>query len=270
MITFPNAKINLGLSVISKRQDGFFNIETVFYPIPLKDALEIIIAPDNKFEFTLSGFSVQGNTAGNICYKAWKLLKDDFNLPPVKMHLHKAIPMGAGLGGGSADAAFTLKLLNGVFELKLSNDKLKNYTRKLGSDCSFFLENKTVFAYEKGDMFQTVALNLKGYFIIIVKPAVHVNTADAYAGIVPGNKNRSPREIVEMPVTDWKNNLFNDFEKTIFTKHPEIKNIKDRLYKLGAIYASMSGSGSAIFGIFDNKIVQGNYFGDNFCWSGWL
>ncbi|MCK4288315.1 MAG: 4-(cytidine 5'-diphospho)-2-C-methyl-D-erythritol kinase [Bacteroidales bacterium] len=270
MICFPNCKINLGLSVINKRTDGFHNIETILYPVQLFDALEIIKASDNKFSFQTSGLTIKGNIDNNLCLKAYEILTADFDLPPVKIHLHKNIPIGAGLGGGSADAAFMIKLLNDLFKLFLSSDKMKYYARQLGSDCVFFIDNKAVFAFEKGDLFEQINLNLNNYFIAIVKPEIHINTSKAYSGIKPVKKEKSIKEIIELPVNEWKFNLFNDFEEPIFKTHPEIKNIKEKLYDSGAVYAAMSGSGSAVFGIFENHINIKETFQNCFIWQGEL
>jgi 4-diphosphocytidyl-2-C-methyl-D-erythritol kinase len=270
MITFPNAKINLGLSVVEKRNDGYHNIETLFYPLPLRDALEMIGAKDGIQEFSSSGIGVPGNPDHNLVLKAWNLLQHDFKLPPVKIHLHKAIPLGAGLGGGSADAAFMIKLINQEFELNLPIAQMQEYAGKIGADCAFFIENKPTFAFGKGDQFLPVEINLSGYFGVIVKPAVNVNTADAYAGIVPRKPEISVKEIIKTPIENWNGKLKNDFEETVFMKFPEIGIIKDLLYKNGALYASMSGSGSAVYGIFGNEIDLKKTFGNQICWEGWL
>ncbi len=270
MICFPNCKINLGLSVTNKRPDGFHNIETVLYPVQLFETLEIIKASDNKFSFQTSGLTIKGNIDNNLCLKAYKILAEDFDLPPVKIYLYKNIPIGAGLGGGSADAAFMIKLLNDLFQLFLSSDKIKYYARQLGSDCAFFIDNKAVFAFEKGDLFEQINLNLKNYFIAIVKPDIHINTSKAYSGIKPVKKEKSIKEIIELPVYEWKFNLFNDFEKSIFKTYPEIKNIKAKLYDSGAVYSAMSGSGSAVYGIFENQIDLKDIFQNCFVWQGKL
>lgn len=270
MITFPNAKINLGLSVVEKRNDGYHNIETIFYPLPLQDALEMIRSKDGIQEFSFSGIGVPGNPDQNLVLNSWNLLQQDFRLPPVKIHLHKAIPLGAGLGGGSADAAFMIKLINEEFELNLTIAKMQEYAGKIGADCAFFIVNKPTFAFEKGDQFLPVEINLSGYFAVIVKPAINVSTAAAYAGIIPRKPEISVKKIIKIPLENWKENLKNDFEETVFKKFPEIGIIKNSLYENGAIYASMSGSGSACFGIFQNEVGLTKTFGDQFCWEGWL
>ena len=270
MIVFPNAKINLGLSVTEKRDDGYHNIETVFYPLPLRDALEVIIAPDGRQKFTASGIEIPGNPDQNLCLKAWNLLQKDFKLPPVQIHLHKVIPLGAGLGGGSADAAFMIKLVNQEFELNLSIAGMQELAGKIGADCPFFIENKPTFAFGKGDNFSPVEMSLSGSFAVIIKPDVNVSTASAYAGIIPQKPAVGVNEVINLPIEKWKEILKNDFEESVFKKHPEIGIIKDLLYKNGALYASMSGSGSAVYGIFGKKVDLKKYFGNHICWEGWL
>ncbi|MCD4747534.1 MAG: 4-(cytidine 5'-diphospho)-2-C-methyl-D-erythritol kinase [Bacteroidales bacterium] len=268
MISFPNCKINIGLSIIKKRNDGFHNIETVFYPVNLYDALEIIVSKDKKFSFECSGIEIPDDIKNNLCIKAYHLLADEFKLPAVKIHLYKNIPVGAGLGGGSSDAAYTIKLLNDLFQLKLSIAQMQNYASRLGSDCAFFIENKAVFAYEKGNCFEAVDINLSQYKIIIIKPGININTAMVYSGVVPDINTKALKEIISLPIEEWKNHLNNDFEKTIFKKHPEIKDIKNKLYDSGALYALMSGSGSAVYGILSEKINVAGLFPGCFVWQG--
>jgi 4-diphosphocytidyl-2-C-methyl-D-erythritol kinase len=258
MIVFPNCKINLGLNIISKRIDGYHEIETIFYPVPLKDSLEII---ENKqtlkypgFPFFSSGLTIPGKPASNICVKAYRLLKQDFPaIPNVQIHLHKVIPSGAGLGGGSADAAFALKLMNQLFNLALSTEQLIGYAAKLGSDCPFFIINKPCFAKGRGEKLQEIELDLSSYKIVIVNPGIHVDTGRAFLNITPSLPEKSLTEIINAPLERWKDELKNDFEKQIFKQYGEIEVIKDLLYSKGAIYASMSGSGSTIFGIFPKE-----------------
>jgi len=270
MVVFPNAKINLGLSVINKRDNGFHDIETVFYPVPLCDAFEMIVAPDDKFSFSFSGIGIPGEVESNLCWKAWKMLEHDYRLPPVKMHLRKVIPMGSGLGGGSADGAFAVRLINRVFALGLSVETMEQYARRLGSDCAFFIRNAPSFATGKGDRLLPVEVDLSGYFLVIVKPQVHVNTREAYGGIVPEVPGVSVKDVVRLPVKAWRKNLRNDFEKTVFEKHPVLSEIKEKLYSMGALYASMTGSGSALLGLFKKKVEFKNAFSGCFYWSGWL
>ena len=252
MVSFPNCKINLGLNVVGKRSDGYHDIETFFFPVHLRDALEII--EKEKFELSTSGFSIKDEPEKNLCFKAYNLLKKDFQqFPAVQMHLYKAIPMGAGLGGGSADGAFMLKLLNKKFDLSLSEKQLINYSLQLGSDCPFFILNKPCFATGRGEIFEQIGLDLSEYKFLIVQPQIHISTAWAFSTIKPLKPAKSIKQIIQQSILTWKAELINDFEKPVFEKHPEIKNIKDKLYDAGAMYASMSGSGSAVYGIFNSK-----------------
>ena len=252
MVTFPNCKINLGLQIVSKRNDGYHDIETVFFPIDLKDSLEII--EKEKFEFSTSGSLIEGGPEKNLCVKAYDLLKKDFpQLPAIHMHLHKAIPIEAGLGGGSADGAFTLKLLNKKFELNLSEKQLIEYSLQLGSDCPFFILNKPCFATGRGEILEQIVLDLSDYKIVIVHPGIHITTTWAFSNIKLTKPVKPTKQIILQSVSTWKDELSNDFEKTVFEKYPEIKKIKDDLYDAGALYSSMSGSGSAVYGIFKKE-----------------
>lgn len=268
MIAFPLCKINLGLHVISKREDGYHNIETCFYPAPQTDILEIV--KSDVFEFTHSGLPIPGGESENLCCKAYQLLKKKFGIGSVKIHLHKIIPMGAGFGGGSSDAAYTLRLLNQIFELEIKPEDLQKLAAQLGSDCSFFIQDVPMIGIGRGEILTPAKINLKGYFLILVKPPIHVSTADAYAGIIPKNPVLSIPEILESPIAEWKKKLVNDFEDTIFEKAPLIKNVKEKLYKHGAIYASMSGSGASVYGIFSKPIDLKQEFSDMDYWSGEL
>lgn len=252
MLTFPNAKINLGLNITEKRPDGYHNLETIFYPIPVEDALEINIPVDGTGKYGLhqSGLKIEGDADHNLVVKAYQLLDDEFDLPPVDIHLFKHIPSGAGLGGGSADAAFMLKLLNEKFDLGLSPDKLEEYAARLGADCAFFIRNAPTFAEGIGNIFSPVPLSLKGYGLWLVKPDIFVSTRDAFSQIRPRRPERSLKEIVRMPVEEWKEYMVNDFEESVFPQFPEIGEIKEEMYRQGAIYASMSGSGSSVYGLF--------------------
>ena len=259
MICFPNAKINLGLNIVEKRSDGFHNIETVFYPINWCDALEVIENKefqkgDDKINLSLSGLLVEGNAQDNLIAKAYKLLDAEYNVPPVKVHLQKSIPMGAGLGGGSSDAAFFIKLINEKFSLNIPTEEQINFAKRLGSDCAFFIENKPVYASEKGDVFRETKIDLSKYCIVVVYPALHSNTAMAYKGVIPANPQKNIQEIMVGDINNWRADLMNDFERTIFQKHSELHKIKNDFYEHGALYASMSGSGSAVYGIFTNEI----------------
>ncbi|MFA7081631.1 MAG: 4-(cytidine 5'-diphospho)-2-C-methyl-D-erythritol kinase [Bacteroidales bacterium] len=259
MIYFPDCKINIGLNVVEKRKDGFHNIETLLYPIPLEDVLEIRPKDIGKTEIVVTGLPIETKTSeDNLCIKAYNLMKEDFpNLPEVSIHLHKLIPMGAGLGGGSSDAAYTLKLIDFLFELNLSLEKLDGYARKLGADCAFFIYNVPSFAFNKGDELSPTTLSLRGKTILLVKPDIFISTAEAYAGIVPMRDEYNLMNIVEsLPMSQWRNFIKNDFEKNIFAKHKEFQEIKDKLYEIGAIYAQMSGSGSTMYGIFDRELTE--------------
>ena len=256
MIVFPNCKINLGLQILNKRSDGYHNLATVFYPVPLNDALEIIDC--TNLDFSNSGLSVSGTSAENLCSKAYFLLKTDFPLiSPLKIHLHKNIPMGAGLGGGSADAAFMLRLLNTYFQLNLSTTQLMQYALQLGSDCPFFILNKPCLATGRGEILTEIALDLTGYQLVLVNPGIHVNTAHAFAGINQQQSTTSNEknltEIINKPVSEWKQELKNDFEIPVFAQYPVLQNIKTALYQAGAMYAAMSGSGSTLFGLFNKE-----------------
>lgn len=249
MISFPNAKINIGLNVINRRADGYHNLETVFYPVKIYDALEVV--PANNMQFKASGLGIPGNINDNLCLKGYELLKNDFDLPPVSIHLHKHIPIGAGLGGGSADAGFFIKLINNRFGLDLTTAQMQHYASKLGADCAFFIEDKPVFARGKGDEFIAIPLNLSAYHIVLVMPQAHVSTAEAYRGVKPKPAESPLQEINELQIAEWKNYVKNDFEESVFKNHPVIRGVKAALYEADAIYASMSGSGASVFGIFE-------------------
>lgn len=254
MVVFPNAKINLGLNVVSKRGDGFHDIVTCFYPVPVCDVLEIIESTGKKTTFRSSGIAIPGREEDNLCLKAYQLLKKDYQLPHVDIYLHKIIPIGAGLGGGSADAAFTLQALNEMFQLFLDGTILEEYASQLGSDCAFFIRNKPVLAFERGDVFGSVQIDLKGKKLLLIYPDVHVSTAEAYSRIHPATPEKSVKEILEqVPMEQWRQELKNDFEGSVFQLYPEIAELKEKLYAAGAEYASMSGSGSSVFGIFEGE-----------------
>lgn len=267
MNVFPNAKINIGLNITKKRNDGFHNIETIFYPIKLSDILEINPSTD-KLIFTNTGISIEdGQFSSNLCYKAFKILKNDFKIPYLNIHLHKIIPLGSGLGGGSSNASFTLKSINTLFALNLTDDILLNYAEQIGSDCPIFIHNKPAYAVEKGNILTPIKLNLNDYHLILVHPGIHVNTKDAYSKSHPHIPKENLLDLIKLPIEDWKERIINDFEEIVFKNHPEIKEIKEKLYEIGAVYASMSGSGSSVYGIFKNGIEIGNLFGNYFTWK---
>lgn len=275
MVVFPNCKINIGLRVGQKRADDFHNLETIFIPIPLNDVLEILpvpYQPEKQITYSQSGNNIEGAEADNICIKAYHLLKTDFpQLPSIQMHLHKAIPTGAGLGGGSADGAFTLCLINDLFKLNLSTDQLISYALLLGSDCPFFILNKPCFATGRGELLTPVTINLTGYTIVIINPGIHINTGWAFSQLnqyrdaLPLQTMPNMQDAIQQPVTNWKHHLANDFELPAFDQYPELKTIKETLYSNGADYAAMSGSGSTMYGIFSTEKIPhlnlpANYF----------
>lgn len=299
MLAFPNIKINLGLNIIEKRADGYHNLVSVFYPVKgLFDVLEVVKDEENKttgelydavshsgkgilpqevtytqygkIKLAITGVEIPGDAADNLLVKAYNLIDEQYDLPPVKVHLHKVIPTGAGLGGGSADAAFFINLLNDVLEIGLAWGEKHHFARMLGSDCSFFITNRPAFCFERGDQFEGVDLDLSNWNLVLVKPPVHVSTADAYAGITPKPAAESPEDIVALPVAEWKGKLINDFEESVFAKYPEIAAIKQELYAMGATYACMSGSGATVFALFENMPELNNKFTDCFVWSGKL
>ena len=269
MILFPHAKINLGLNVVSRRTDGFHNIETIFYPVDLTDNLEFVIAPDNKTKFSNSGIKIDNNK-NNLCLKAYNLLKEKHDLPSLHIHLDKIIPVGAGLGGGSSDAASMIKGLNDFFKLGLSVNEMSQYSSVLGSDCPFFIYNKPLHAKGKGDILTDINLTLKGYYIYLVYPNILVSTKDAYSGVQPATPDLSLNDIIRKPVVQWKDIIKNDFEISVFKSFPVIGEIKEKLYQKGALYASMSGSGSSVYGIFDYKPEFHDFDQNYFIWDGTL
>ncbi len=251
MISFPNAKINIGLYITQKRPDGYHNLESVFYPVACTDALEIINA--DQLGFSSTGIVIPGQELDNICVKAYQLLQNKFNLPPVHIHLHKAVPIGAGMGGGSADAAFTLKMLNDFFKLNLTTPQIIAFAQQLGADCAFFVENKPKYCFNKGDEFEAIELDLSQYKIVLINPNIHISTAEAYAGIVPKIAEINLKIELLKPIETWQNTIHNQFEDHLFVTYPILPQIKANLYQSGAKYASMTGSGSTLYGIFDQE-----------------
>lgn len=283
MILFPNCKINLGLHITRKRPDGYHDLETVFYPLPLRDAVEIVSNQEFRsgnlnapiyagqpvgMELILSGLPVKGDPADNLCVKAWHLLKKDFpQLPPVQLHLHKAIPMGAGLGGGSSDAAFTLHLLNNKFKLGIPAEKLLDHALQLGSDCPFFIVNQPCIATGRGELLQSIPLDLSAWSFLLVYPEVHINTGWAFEQITPALSEKPIGEVIGQPVSSWKDTLINDFEAPVCRLHPALGHIKEALYASGAVYASMTGSGSSFYGIFPAGKVPAGLFPAYKCYT---
>ncbi|MBK7763101.1 MAG: 4-(cytidine 5'-diphospho)-2-C-methyl-D-erythritol kinase [Bacteroidetes bacterium] len=248
MISFPHCKINLGLRITAKREDHYHDLDTVFYPVAINDALEFVVADEMKF--MSSGISIPGK-GKNLVVAAYDFIKADHpDLPPIHIHLHKQIPIGAGLGGGSSNAAAMLKMLNTFFDLKISHEKLHHYASQLGSDCPFFLYDSACKASGRGEILKLIQLDLAAYRMVLVYPNLHISTADAFSEIKPCQVQRSCAEIVNLPITEWRELLINDFEESIFNRHSILADIKQKLYDQGALYAAMSGSGSTIFGIF--------------------
>lgn len=265
MVSFPNCKINLGLNIINKRPDGYHDLETVFYPIAIKDVLEIVTDQERQatgnIHYRASGFPVMGDIQNNLCCKAYQLLKKDFPaLPAIKMHLHKEIPMGAGLGGGSADGAFTLSLLNQKYQLQLTQEQLIQYALQLGSDCPFFIINKPCLGKGRGEILSEIEVDLSNYQFLIVNPGIHISTAWAFSQIKPAQQLYPIEDTILIPIGQWKGMLINDFEKPVVQQYPEIGEIIHQLYANGAIYAALSGSGSTVFGIYPKgKIPRPNF-----------
>lgn len=268
MINFPNAKINLGLRVTAKREDGYHDLDTVFYPVPLCDILEVVVNPGpdaSPLVFTSTGRTIPQSKSGNTCTKAIGLIRSHFpDLPPLQVHLHKIIPMGAGLGGGSSDGAFMLMLLNDKFNLSLSKEQLMAYALQLGSDCPFFILNSPAYATGRGEKLTPVALDLSKKTMAVVSPGIHVSTAAAFSKISIADHAPSCASVLSLPIERWKDMLVNDFEKNVFSQFPEIEEIKNHLYERGAIYASMTGTGSTVYGIFDSEPELNGLFPANY------
>lgn len=251
MILFPPCKINLGLNVKRKREDGYHELESVMYQLPWCDILEIV--KSDVFSFSSSGLAIPGETDANLCIKAYQLLAEKYDLSPVKIHLHKILPMGAGLGGGSADGAYTLRILNDLFELQLTNDELRTFAAKLGSDCALFIEDPPQLAKGRGEILTPIELNLSGYYVQLINIGIHISTKMAFENLNFSNDELSFANLSVRNIHEWKDFLVNDFEASIFPHHPELEQLKKRLYDNGAIYASMTGSGSTMFGIYQEE-----------------
>jgi len=255
MLLFANAKINIGLNITSKRPDGFHNLETCFFPVGLSDIIEFKECND-KPRFSNTGIVLPDSAEDNLCIKAWKLLKTVFNIPPVEIHLHKQIPVGAGLGGGSSDAAFMLKGLNSEFKIGLSDSDLEKFAVELGSDCAFFIHNRPAFAKGKGELLEAVSIDLSAFKVVLINPGIHISTAEAYSSVTPCVPDKSIAEYLKLSPSKWQDNIVNDFEKGIFSAYPEIREIKEYLIASGAHYSAMSGSGSTVFGLFEKEIPE--------------
>jgi 4-diphosphocytidyl-2-C-methyl-D-erythritol kinase len=250
MVVFPNSKINIGLNITAKRTDGFHDLQTLFYPLALADCLEIIPSQNKQTTFSSGGIPIPSNGSKNLCEKAYDLMHAEYGIQAVQIHLHKIVPIGAGLGGGSADAAYTLLLLKDMFSLEISRQKMIDHAADLGSDCAFFIENSPCLASGRGEILKPFSLILKGLCLILVMPPLHVGTKEAFAGIKPQQPDYEISEVVKQPISEWRGKITNDFEKGIFEIYPQIARIKQNLYDMGAEYASMSGSGASVFGLF--------------------
>lgn len=269
MIAYPNAKINLGLWVTEKRTDGFHNIESLFVPVPLCDILEWIPLPDGKkTAFSCSGIHIDCKQTDNLVLKAYLLLKETYPLPPLRIHLHKAIPLGAGLGGGSSDAAFMLTSLNQALNLHIPAKELENLAAEIGSDCPFFIKNHPAMATERGTKLQPLDQTLPNCYLVLVNPGIHVSTKEAYAGITLSRPPHALSEIISLPAHTWKEKLVNTFEPLILAKHPIIDQLKQTMYKMGAFYAAMSGSGSSVFGLFFSAPKLDHNLQKHLIWQG--
>ncbi len=265
MIVFPIAKINLGLNVVEKRPDGYHNLQTVFYPVPIKDALEVQqmdegFPSDVDCDLKVTNIAIEGDEQRNLVVRAYLLLKQDFpTLPRIHTHLWKGIPTQAGMGGGSSDCAYMIMLLNDLFQLGLSEQQMMDYAARLGADCAFFIKSRPCYAEGIGERLEEISLNLSEWYIGVVRPDIPVPTKEAFARIRPHYPQKNCREVVMQPVETWKEDLINDFEESVFTVHPELAEVKQQLYNMGATYAAMSGSGSALFGLFKecpNRLSQ--------------
>lgn len=263
MVVFPPCKINIGLQILNRRMDGFHNIHTIFYPLPFYDVLELIPASETKLH--LYGLSIQGNVSDNLCTKAYQLLKKDFpGLPAYDIHLYKHIPMGAGLGGGSSDAALVLRLINQKAQLQLTKKQLLHYATRLGSDCSFFIEDQACLAEGRGEILHPISTTvLQGYYLVLLCPDIRVNTSKAYSLIHPQPVITKLANLFSQPVSSWKGNIVNDFEDPVFRLHPSLKELKEILYKKGAEYASLSGSGAALYGLFPHPVNAKEFITEN-------
>ena len=270
MVRFPNAKINLGLRVLGKRSDGFHDIETILYPVEIYDALELIRAPGHPYTFSASGLNIPGSAESNLCTKAFALMQKEYAIPNVSIHLHKSIPMGAGLGGGSSDAAYVLLMINEMFELNLDMAVLQDLASRLGSDCPFFINDQAAIARGRGEILSALPLSLDAYHLLIVKPDIHTNTAEAYSNIQTTNHDTALDEQIQKPIVEWRDRIINDFETYAFIKYPELDKLKSLIYQHGALYASLTGSGSALYGIFDHAPALQGFDVNYFTWIGKL
>ncbi len=273
MICFPNAKINIGLRVVERQSDGYHHIETILYPVGLSDILEFVedsAVNSGTCRLKITGLSIPAPVEDNLVMKAYKLMNRNKKLPGIQAHLHKIIPMGSGLGGGSSDAAFMLKSLDEVYTSGMNQGEMANIAANIGSDCPFFIRNTPVYAFGKGERFKEINLDLSGLYLIMVLPGIHISTPEAYASVSVGKPEQSLYDLIRFPVETWKDNIINDFETNIFKRFPELEMIKEELYRLGAVFASMSGSGSTIYGLFLNPPQNMGSIEEYFYWQGKL
>jgi 4-diphosphocytidyl-2-C-methyl-D-erythritol kinase len=267
MVDFPNGKINIGLSVTGKRKDGYHDIETIMYPVKLHDILEIIATPGKDFKFSSSGINIPGSISDNLVCKTFDLMKKKYDLSSVNIHLHKIIPPGSGLGGGSSDAAFTIKILNKLFSLGLTFGEMVDQAKLLGSDCAFFIDNKPLMVFGKGDEFEPIEIEIEKYFLVIIIPEIHISTADAYSWVKPSKKETPLNVLINAPPEQWKKIIVNEFEAQVISRYPLIDDILKKLYRLGSIFASLTGSGAAVYGIFDRDVEISAEFHNCFIWT---
>ena len=266
MINFPIAKINLGLNVVSKREDGYHNLETVFYPVPIKDALEVFPMEDGfpsdvRCDLKVTNLLIDGDEQKNLVVKAYNMMAQDYDLPRVHVHLYKHIPTQAGMGGGSSDCAYMIRLLNEMFSLGMSDDKMIGYAARLGADCAFFIKAQPAYAEGIGERLQPISIDLSGYKMLVVRPNIPVSTKEAFSLITPQKPMKNCLDIVRQPIETWKDELVNDFEHSVFALHPEIGKLKEIMYEQGAVYAAMSGSGSSVFGLFRDSPDENLFVG---------
>lgn len=266
MINFPIAKINLGLNVVSKREDGYHNLETVFYPVPIKDALEVFqmderFPSDVRCDLKVTNLFIDGDEQKNLVVKAYNMIAQDYELPRVHVHLYKHIPTQAGMGGGSSDCAYMIRLLNEMFSLGMSDETMINYAARLGADCAFFIKAKPAYAEGIGERLQPISIDLSGYKMLVVRPNIPVSTKEAFSLITPQIPKKNCLDIIRQPIETWKDELVNDFERSVFAIHPEIGMLKDKMYETGAVYAAMSGSGSSVFGLFRDTPDEKSFVG---------
>ena len=266
MINFPIAKINLGLNVVSKRDDGYHNLETVFYPVPIKDALEVFPMEDGfpsdvRCDLKVTNLFIDGDEQKNLVVKAYNMIAQDYELPRVHVHLYKHIPTQAGMGGGSSDCAYMIRLLNEMFSLGMSDEKMIGYAARLGADCAFFIKAQPAYAEGIGEKLQPISIDLSGYKMLVVRPNIPVSTKEAFSLITPQVPKKNCLDIVRQPIETWKDELVNDFERSVFAIHPEIGRLKEMMYEQGAVYAAMSGSGSSVFGLFSDTPDEKSFVG---------